>query len=139
MCAQPVGEVPGPTTAPSEITAPKKQRVPTSCTKTFDSLYYCYSPFHQAREYYVTGELDDCRARLRRFRMCVMSRFRSQSESEVLYEAEEEADKAKKPAAPPVWTSREEYVRRMQDVEEKEAREMTESQKRDKETENWWL
>jgi hypothetical protein len=58
-------------------------RVPTSCVKSFDSLYYCYSPFHQAKIYYQSGELDSCRGRLKRFQMCAMSRFRAQSESEV--------------------------------------------------------
>jgi hypothetical protein len=59
------------------------RRVPVSCTKAFDSLYYCYSPFHQAKVYYQSGELDHCRGRLRNFQMCAMSRVRQQDISEV--------------------------------------------------------
>jgi Protein of unknown function (DUF3128) len=59
------------------------RRVPVSCSKAFDSLYFCYSPFHQGKIYYQSGELDDCRGRLKRFRMCAMSRFRSSADSEV--------------------------------------------------------
>jgi hypothetical protein len=72
----------GSTGAPG-ASDPLPARVPLSCSKAFDSLYYCYSPVHQGKVYYQTGQLDDCRGRLRRFRMCAMSRFRPENVSEV--------------------------------------------------------
>jgi hypothetical protein len=31
-----------------------------SCTKYFDALWFCYSPVHQLKRYYVHGDVDDC-------------------------------------------------------------------------------
>ncbi|PXF46562.1 hypothetical protein BWQ96_03690 [Gracilariopsis chorda] len=114
-------------------------RVPSNCAKAFDSLYFCYSPFHQARQYYITGQLDDCRGRLKRFRMCVMSRFRAQSDSEHLYEQDEINEKKKKglDTVKPVWEFRQEYLDNVRRAE----REDTEQQKQGQ-NENqsaWWL
>ncbi|XP_077230578.1 uncharacterized protein LOC143863706 isoform X2 [Tasmannia lanceolata] len=31
-----------------------------SCTKCFDSLWFCYSPVHQMQQYYRQGLFDNC-------------------------------------------------------------------------------
>lgn len=129
------GEVPSLT----ESTLPK-ERVPISCTKAFDSLYFCYSPFHQGREYYITGQLDDCRGRLKRFRMCVMSRFRPQAVSETIYEEEETKESSRKSNAPPVWESSEEYLANVDKAEQEERRETNIQREGEaKEGAQWWL
>lgn len=74
------------TTASSPASDSQSARVPMSCSKAFDALYYCYSPFYQGKVYYQTGELDDCRGRLKRFHMCAMSRLRPEAESEVRFQ-----------------------------------------------------
>ncbi|XP_026656649.1 uncharacterized protein C227.17c-like isoform X2 [Phoenix dactylifera] len=40
--------------------APKAQALRLSCTKCFDALWFCYSPFHQMQQYYRYGEFDNC-------------------------------------------------------------------------------
>lgn len=112
-------------------------RVPTSCTKAFDALYYCYSPFYQGKVYYQTGELDDCRGRLKRFRMCVMSRFRPEEESEKLYG--EVADEEAKHIAPPVWELRKEYVDRIRNIEDAERNLAKEGGVDAEDGTAWWL
>ncbi|KAI0567082.1 hypothetical protein FGB62_4g259 [Gracilaria domingensis] len=121
-----------------QTSQPEKQRVPVSCTKAFDSVYFCYSPFHQARQMYILGELDDCRGRLKKFRMCVMSRFRPQSESEVIYEQEEQDEKNRKGLEniKPVWEFREEYLENVARAERDE-RQQQEGQTEDQSA--WWL
>lgn len=127
-----------PSIEPSEKSAPSKQRVPQSCMKAFDSIYFCYSPVHQFRQYYITGELDDCRARLKRFRMCVMSRFRPQQDSEIIYQAEEEKEikAAGMEHVKPVWEFREEYLESVADAEREEKDKDIADQK---DGEAWWL
>jgi Protein of unknown function (DUF3128) len=124
---------------PDGIVTGKSGHVPVSCTKAFDALYYCYSPVYQGKVYYQTGELDDCRGRLRRFRMCVMSRFRPEEESAKLYDAvaQEEA----KDSSPPVWELREEYVRRVQSMEEADRRSVREGggEAPSDSKDGWWL
>lgn len=117
-----------------------KERVPTGCTKAFDSLYFCYSPFHQGREYYITGQLDDCRGRLKRFRMCLMSRFRPQEVSETIYEEEEKKDSSGKSKAPPVWEFSDEYLANVRKAEQQERKEtkMQREEEADGEA-KWWL
>lgn len=138
--AEPQGDPPSQNEVPSISEASKKERVPVSCTKTFDSVYYCYSPFHQGREYYITGELDDCRGRLKRFRMCVMSRFRPQAVSEALYEEEETKEKGKKEQTNPVWELREEYLANVVKAEQQERRDVDLQREKEAEGEvKWWL
>lgn len=118
----------------------QQERVPVSCTKAFDSVYFCYSPFHQGREYYITGQLDDCRGRLKRFRMCVMSRFRPQAVSETIYAEEETKQKSGKDKGNPVWEFREEYLANVHKSEQQERRDL--EMKREEEAEGevkWWL
>lgn len=133
------GDPPSQNEIPSIRETPK-ERVPVSCTKAFDSVYYCYSPVHQAREYYITGELDDCRGRLKRFRMCIMSRFRPQAVSEALYEEEETKERGGKEQTNPVWELKEEYVANVQKAEQQERREVDLQREKEAEGEvKWWL
>lgn len=120
----------------------KKERVPLNCMKAFDSIYYCYSPVHQAREYYITGQLDDCRGRLRRFRLCVMSRFRPQSVSEQLYAEDDLSEKKKKGLADiePVWSLKEEYLENVRKAEEEDRRKAELQREGESNGEvKWWL
>lgn len=114
-------------------------RVPLNCAKAFDSLYFCYSPFHQARQYYITGHLDDCKGRLKRFRMCVMSRFRAQSDSELLYEQDEVEEKKKKGLhnVKPVWEFRQEYLDNVKRAEREESEQQNQEQNENQSA--WWL
>lgn len=131
-----------PAIAPENATAnaQEKQRVPENCTKAFDSVYFCYSPFHQGREYYITGHLDDCRGRLKRFRMCMMSRFRPESESARIYAEEEEKEKKASgmDKVKPVWELREEYLENVRRATEEEDRD-AEKNRDSAGTEKWWL
>lgn len=115
---------------------PKKSKIPQTCTKAFDSLYYCYSPFHQARQYYINGELDDCRGRLRRFRLCLMSRLKPEAESELLFEEEEQREKKAKNLdnVQPVWELREEYLDNVAHAEEQEQDDLRTPREK-----SWWL
>lgn len=125
--------------APAEAEPAPKDRVPVSCMKAFDSMYYCYSPVYQGREYYRTGALDDCGGRVRRFRMCVMSRVRSQDASERIYEEEEQRERGSEPKAEPVWRLRPEYVARVNELERAERqRRQEENVAADEELQNWW-
>ena len=110
-------------------------RVPASCMHTLDALWYCYSPVHQAREYYMNGEFDDCRGRLKRFGMCVMSRFRDGQISEAYFEAEEKKTKV---VRPPVWELREEYVQRQREQLEQQMR-LAREQGGKIDSDGWWL
>ncbi|XP_020681458.1 uncharacterized protein C227.17c isoform X4 [Dendrobium catenatum] len=38
----------------------KPQTSRLSCTKYFDALWFCYSPFHQMEQYYRYGHFDSC-------------------------------------------------------------------------------
>lgn len=126
----------------TDVDASKKERVPVNCMKAFDSVYYCYSPVHQAREYYVTGEFDDCRGRLRRFRLCVLSRFRPQSVSERLYEEDDSNEKKKKGLSgiEPVWELKEEYLENVRKAEQEDRRDAELQREKESEGEvKWWL
>eukprot|EP00171_Calliarthron_tuberculosum_P013772 IDg13772t1 len=116
-----------------------RDRVPLSCTKAFDSMYYCYSPVYQGRQYYMTGALDDCRGRVRRFRMCVLSRVRNQDTSERIYEEEEQRDRGTEKKAEPVWRLRPEYVARIAELERTERQQRQEKNAAaDEDLQNWW-
>lgn len=114
-----------------------KSKVPHSCTKAFDSLYFCYSPFHQARQYYKNGELDDCRGRLRRFWLCLMSRLTNHAESERLFAQEEQRERQARDMdnVEHVWKFREEYLENLARAEEQDDNEP----QMPHEKERWWL
>ena len=118
----------------------KRSRVPASCMKAFDSLYWCYSPVHQARQYYMTGELDDCRGRMRRFRMCIMSRFRHQEAAEKIYEEYEEGEKMEKAQHEPVWEIRQSFLEKVYEEDQREEAEIDANHNKKSDTNNqWWL
>lgn len=110
-------------------------RVPTSCMRTLDALWFCYSPVYQARKYYMNGEFDNCRGRLKLFRMCIMSRFQEREKSERLYEEEEKKTKVVRAA---VWEFREEYIKRQQE-EESKRQQAAKDHVDYKESDGWWL
>lgn len=122
----------------STLETSEKSRIPLNCTKAFDAVYYCYSPVHQAREYYIYGELDDCRGRLRKFRLCALSRLRPQNASEKMYEQEEIKQNIKQPKAKPVWQMKEEYLRTVKEFDRKESAENPGNENKEEQTE-WWL
>lgn len=132
-----------PPTADTSVRPPNENiddklpsKVPPSCTKAFDSLYYCYSPFFQGRQYYMNGELDNCRGRLRRFRLCLMSRLKPQSEAEELFVREEQRIIRQKNLdnVQPIWQMREEYLDNVA-----RAQQHSEGNQSEKESTSWWL
>ncbi|CAD5194635.1 unnamed protein product, partial [Musa acuminata subsp. malaccensis] len=44
----------------SPTTSSSQEARKLSCTKHFDALWFCYSPFHQVQQYYRHGEFDNC-------------------------------------------------------------------------------
>lgn len=114
-----------------------KSKVPHNCTKAFDSLYFCYSPFHQARQYYRNGELDNCRGRLKRFRLCLMSRLMSHNDSERVFAQEEQRDRQSMGMedVKPIWEFREEYLENLARAEQQEDKELQTPH----EKERWWI
>lgn len=115
-----------------------KSAVPKSCTKAFDSVYYCYSPFHQARNYYIEGQLDDCRGRLRRFRLCLLARLKPHSEAERIYQEEEQRQRKSKKLdqVKPVWEMRSEFIDSVRHAEEQEFKD--ENVQEEKQS-SWWF
>jgi hypothetical protein len=67
-----------------------------SCTKYFDALWFCYSPVHQLKRYYVHGDVDDCVSHWSTLVACLKqkTRFRVAEEEEAL------------PAQPCMWSIR---------------------------------
>ncbi len=67
-----------------------------SCTKHFDALWFCYSPVHQLKRYYVDGDVDDCVSHWSTLVSCLKqkTRFRVADEEEAL------------PAQPCMWSIR---------------------------------
>lgn len=116
----------------------EKSRIPVSCTKAFDAVYYCYSPFHQAREYYIYGELDDCRGRLRKFRLCALSRLKPKNASEKMFEQEEINENMKRPKSKPVWQMKEEYLKTVEEFDRRESAENPGNETKEEQT-GWWL
>lgn len=112
--------------------------VPMSCTKAFDSVYFCYSPFHQARHYYIEGQLDDCRGRLRRFRLCLLARLKPHGEAERMFHEENQREsKAKNlDKVQPVWTIRPEFLESVRRAEEQESNNEDDQGKHNA---SWWL
>lgn len=41
----------------------EQEKINLSCVKFIDALWFCYSPFHQVREYYREGTFDNCRSK----------------------------------------------------------------------------
>jgi hypothetical protein len=92
-------------------------RVPSSCWPDLDALWFCYSPAHQFRYYYMNDTVDSCLGKIRRVARCFRSRLLSPEEAARLYEhatADDEDDAEKlrlgqetQPRSPePVWELR---------------------------------
>ncbi|XP_057786580.1 uncharacterized protein C227.17c [Salvia miltiorrhiza] len=77
--------------------APPKKRL--SCTKYFDALYFCYSPFYQLQQYYRIGNLDTCTAKWGALYDCLCLKTKRASEVERILEEREKA-------RPHIWTFR---------------------------------
>ncbi|WZZ25762.1 uncharacterized protein C227.17c isoform X2 [Brassica napus] len=54
-----------------------------SCTKYFDALWFCYSPYYQMQQYYRVGKLDDCTKKFSALFDCLSLKTKSASEAEV--------------------------------------------------------
>ncbi|XP_020252997.1 uncharacterized protein C227.17c [Asparagus officinalis] len=76
-----------------------KQPPHLSCTKCFDALWFCYSPFHQMQQYYRYGEFDTCFGKWSALADCLSLKTKRSSE---VQEILEEREKAK----PHIWTYR---------------------------------
>jgi len=70
-----------------------------SCTKCFDALWFCYSPFHQMQQYYRYGEFDNCFGKWSVLVDCLSLKTKRASE---VQEILEEREKSK----PHIWTYR---------------------------------
>ncbi|XP_042018189.1 uncharacterized protein C227.17c-like isoform X1 [Salvia splendens] len=62
-----------------------------SCTKYFDALYFCYSPFYQMQQYYRIGELDNCFGKWSALYDCLCLKTKKATEVESILEAREKA------------------------------------------------
>jgi hypothetical protein len=51
-----------------------------SCVPFFDALWFCYSPAHQLRQYYVYGTVDDCTGHWGALWDCLKQRTRFKDE-----------------------------------------------------------
>lgn len=54
-----------------------------SCVKYFDALWFCYSPVHQLKRYYVHGDIDDCIGHWGRLMACMKQKTRFQDDDDV--------------------------------------------------------
>ncbi|KAJ0239779.1 hypothetical protein HA466_0233630 [Hirschfeldia incana] len=73
--------------------SPVRRRV--SCTKYFDALWFCYSPYYQMQQYYRVGKLDDCTKKFSALFDCLSLKTKSASEAQKILEEHEKADAAK--------------------------------------------
>ncbi|KAG7617273.1 hypothetical protein ISN45_At04g026580 [Arabidopsis thaliana x Arabidopsis arenosa] len=62
-----------------------------SCTKCFDALWFCYSPFYQMQQYYRVGKLDDCTKKFSDLFDCLSLKTKRASEAERILEEQEKA------------------------------------------------
>ncbi|KAF3330197.1 hypothetical protein FCM35_KLT05528 [Carex littledalei] len=70
-----------------------------SCTKCFDILWFCYSPFHQMQQYYRYGDFDNCFAKWHDLYDCLALKTKKSSEVEDILVARENEKKH-------IWTYR---------------------------------
>lgn len=91
----------------------------------------------QARQYYMNGQLDSCRGRLRRFRLCLLSRLKPSSQAEQLFVEDEQRANAEASLenVQPVWEVRDDYLANVKQAEEEEKDELVSP----KEKTSWWL
>lgn len=60
-----------------------------SCVKYIDSLWFCYSPFHQVREYYREGTFDNCRRKWSELFDCFHLKTLSEAKAQAILEQRE--------------------------------------------------
>ncbi|KAJ6798383.1 Uncharacterized protein M6B38_211680 [Iris pallida] len=76
-----------------------QQRKALSCTKCFDALWFCYSPFHQMQQYYRQGEFDTCFGKWDALFDCLSLKTKRSSEVQEILDAREKAKQH-------IWTYR---------------------------------
>uniref|UniRef100_A0A1J3IK93 Uncharacterized protein n=1 Tax=Noccaea caerulescens TaxID=107243 RepID=A0A1J3IK93_NOCCA len=74
---------------------PSAVRRRVSCTKCFDALWFCYSPFYQMQQYYRVGRLDDCTQKFSDLFDCLSLKTKRASEVEKILEEREKTAAAK--------------------------------------------
>ncbi|CAA6667567.1 unnamed protein product [Spirodela intermedia] len=72
-----------------------------SCTKSFDALWFCYSPVHQMQQYYRRGEFDSCFEKWNTLFDCLKLKTKRLSEVQEILEARESSK-------PHIWSFRRE-------------------------------
>ncbi|XP_074592177.1 uncharacterized protein LOC141847969 [Curcuma longa] len=88
-------------TSPTSTTDGSQQTRHLSCTKCFDALWFCYSPYHQMQQYYRYGEFDTCFGKWNALLDCFSLKTKRLSEVQEILEAREK-EKAKQH----IWTYR---------------------------------
>ncbi|KAG1330980.1 hypothetical protein COCNU_02G009480 [Cocos nucifera] len=62
-----------------------------SCTKCFDAIWFCYSPFHQMQQYYRYGEFDNCFGKWNALFDCLSLKTKKSSEVQEILDAREKS------------------------------------------------
>ncbi|CAL9138674.1 unnamed protein product [Musa acuminata var. zebrina] len=83
----------------SPTTSSSREAQKLSCTKHFDALWFCYSPFHQVQQYYRHGEFDNCFGKWNALFYCLNLKTKKSSEVQEILEAREKAKQH-------IWTIR---------------------------------
>nr|XP_009390014.1 PREDICTED: uncharacterized protein C227.17c [Musa acuminata subsp. malaccensis] len=83
----------------SPTTSSSQEARKLSCTKHFDALWFCYSPFHQVQQYYRHGEFDNCFGKWNALFDCLNLKTKKSSEVQEILEAREKAKQH-------IWTIR---------------------------------
>eukprot|EP00889_Picochlorum_renovo_P000136 jgi/Picre1/27166/NNA_000135.t1 len=65
--------------------SPESQQSRTSCVKYFDALWFCYSPVHQLKRYYVYGDVDDCLGHWSKLMACLRQKTRFRDEDDAIH------------------------------------------------------
>ncbi|KAL5716751.1 hypothetical protein ACHQM5_009875 [Ranunculus cassubicifolius] len=63
-------------------------RFELNCTKCFDELWFCYSPFHQMQQYYRNGLLDNCSGKWHALVDCLNLKTKPSSQVQILEDRE---------------------------------------------------
>ncbi|KAI0488202.1 hypothetical protein KFK09_028029 [Dendrobium nobile] len=69
----------------------KPQTSRLSCTKYFDALWFCYSPFHQMEQYYRYGHFDNCSGKWSSLFDCLSLKTKRPDEVEKILQAREKS------------------------------------------------
>lgn len=77
----------------SEMVADEEASV-VSCRKSFDDLWWCYTPGHQGGEYYRRGRFDSCREPWKLLTKCLAARNDRTGEAQKAWHAAAAARRA---------------------------------------------